>query len=373
MADLARPKLAPLEIAGRLPRLRAELDAMGCDALVVTDLVDIRYLTGFTGSSAWLLVGADGDTTFVTDGRYRDQVAEQLAASGVAADVVIAADAAATSDALADAGRGFEAVGLQADSVSWSQQRRFASETFVDAELVATEGLVLELRAVKDPGEIARLAHAAAIADAALAEVRHRLHERPTEKEFRRDLEDAMADRGADAPSFETIVGSGPNGAKPHARPTDRVIGNSGGGELVVLDFGATFEGYHSDMTRTLVVGEPTDTQERMLEVVRASQAAGVAAVRAGVAGAEVDRVCRDVIAEAGWADAFIHGTGHGIGLVIHEQPRLSTASRDELVAGNCVTVEPGVYLPEHGGVRVEDSVVVTADGCTLLTSAPYS
>jgi Xaa-Pro aminopeptidase len=177
-----------------------------------------------------------------------------------------------------------------------------------------------------------------------------------------------MRRRGADDVSFETIVGSGPNGAKPHARPTSRRIG---AGDLVVLDFGALVDGYHSDMTRTFSVGDPSPTQARMLEVVAASQAAGVAAVRPGVACADVDRVCRDVIAEAGWADAFLHGTGHGVGLDIHEEPRVSSTSTGTLAAGQVVTVEPGVYLPDHGGVRVEDTVVVTTDACRPLTHAP--
>ena len=360
--------LPPLEIAARADRLRSELADEGCDAVVVSDLANIRYLTGFTGSNATLLV-TESAITFVTDGRYRDQSGDQLAAAGVDADIVVAND---PGPALRNAARGIGRIGLEADHVPWATQRRWAVDVFGWAHLVPTEGLVLRLRAVKDPGEVARLEHAAAIADAALADVRHRLHDRPTEIEFRRELEDAMTHHGAHAPSFDTIVASGPNGAKPHARPGDRVIGESGGGELVVLDFGATYDGYHSDMTRTFVVGEPSATQARMLEVVRRSQAAGVEAVRAGARCEAVDRVCRDVIADAGWADAFVHGTGHGIGLVIHEQPRLSATSDDVLAAGHCVTVEPGVYLPEHGGVRVEDSVVVTATGSRMLTNSPY-
>jgi Xaa-Pro aminopeptidase len=189
-----------------------------------------------------------------------------------------------------------------------------------------------------------------------------------SEREFALELETEMRRRGADGPSFETIVGSGPNGAKPHARPTDRVIEP---GDLVVLDFGALVDGYHSDISRTVCVGEPTPTQLRMLEVVTASQAAGVGAVAAGVGAAEVDRVCRDVIADAGWGDAFVHGTGHGVGLDIHEAPRVGSSSDATLAAGHVVTVEPGVYLPEHGGVRVEDTLLVTADGARALTRSP--
>lgn len=360
--------LPPLDVAGRVRRLREQLSDEACAALVVSDLTNVRYLTGFTGSNATVLV-TDDRLLFVTDGRYRDQAAEQLAAAGVDADIVISTD---PGRALRTAARGIGRVGLEADVVPWATQRRWSVDVFPWAQLVPTEGLVLGLRAVKDDGEVARLRRASEIADAALADVRHLLADGITEVAFRRDLEWAMADHGADAPSFDTIVASGPNGAKPHARPGDRVIGSTGSGELVVIDFGATVDGYHSDMTRTLVVGEPSETQARMLDVVRAAQAAGVAAVRAGTPCVDVDRACREIIAEAGWGDAFVHGTGHGIGLVIHEDPRLSAVSEHELAAGHCVTVEPGVYLPEHGGVRVEDSVVVTGSGCDLLTRSPY-
>ena len=360
--------LPPLDVAGRVRRLRDRLPDEACAALVVSDLTNVRYLTGFTGSNATVLVTEDR-LLFVTDGRYRDQAAEQLAGAGVDADVVIATDPGRT---LRSAARGIGRIGLEADVVPWATQRRWSVDVFPWAQLVPTEGVVLELRAVKDAGEIARLRRASQIADAAFAEVRHRLSQGITETGFRRELEDAMADHGADAPSFETIVASGPNGAKPHARPSERVIGSTGPGELVVIDFGATVDGYHSDMTRTLVVGEPSETQARMLEVVRAAQAAGVAAVRAGTRCTDVDRACREVIADAGWGEAFVHGTGHGIGLVIHEDPRLSAVSDHELAAGHCVTVEPGVYLAEHGGVRVEDSVVVTQAGCDRLTHSPY-
>jgi Xaa-Pro aminopeptidase len=173
---------------------------------------------------------------------------------------------------------------------------------------------------------------------------------------------------GAADVSFETIVASGPNGAKPHARPSDRRVAE---GDLVVIDFGALLDGYHSDMTRTVSIGEPTAMQRRMDDVVRAAQAAGVAAVRPGVTGRDVDRVCRDLIGEAGWGDAFLHGTGHGVGLDIHEDPRVATTAAGILEVGHVVTVEPGVYLPEHGGVRIEDTVVVTEDGCRHLTTAP--
>ena len=358
--------LPPMDVAARLPRLRERMEVAGCDALLVTHLTNIRYLTGFTGSAALLLVLPD-DLVFVTDGRYRDQSAEQLAAAGVQARIQISATEQDTI--LGAAAKGIARVGLEATHVTWAAKRRYAASAFDGAALVATDGLVESLRMVKDDGEVARIEAACRIADDALATVLPRLKEEPEERDFGLELDTTMRRLGAADVSFETIVGSGPNGAKPHARPTERRIRE---GDLVVLDFGALLDGYHSDMTRTVSIGEPSPTQRRMDEVVRAAQAAGVAAVRPGVTGADVDRVCRDVITQAGWGDAFLHGTGHGVGLDIHEEPRVSsTATGTTLEPGHVVTVEPGVYLPEHGGVRIEDTVVVTADGCRPLTTAP--
>ncbi|MGH9058305.1 MAG: M24 family metallopeptidase, partial [Acidimicrobiales bacterium] len=346
---------------------RERLDGAGADALIVTSLTNIRYLTGFTGSAGLLLVLPDR-AVLVSDGRYATQAVEQTAAAGVDAAVEIAGAAdqrALVSGLVGRPGR----LGLEAAHVSWARQRAFATDWFGGAELIPTVGVVEGLRLVKDAGELDRLGRAAAIADAALASMRARLEDGPTEEEFGQELDTEMRRRGATGPSFETIVASGPNAAKPHHRPTDRQIP---AGEPVVLDFGALYDGYCSDMTRTVWVGAVADADlRRAVEVVLASQAAGVAAVRAGVGAAEVDAVCRSVIAEAGWADRFVHGTGHGVGLDIHEAPSVSAASTDTLTAGQVVTVEPGVYLPGVGGVRIEDTVVVTDRGCQPLTSTP--
>jgi len=356
-----------MDVALRLGRLRERMPEAECDGLLLTNLVNIRYLTGFTGSAALLVVLPD-DAVLVSDGRYTFQSAEELAAAGVEARIEIGA-LSGQREAVTGACKGVARVGLEATNVSWSRQRAFAQDWLPDSELVATENLVEELRRVKDDGEIARIAEACRIADEALARVRHRLAEGVTEADFALELDFEIRTLGASGNSFESIVASGPNGAKPHARPSDRRVEP---GELIVLDFGAMVDGYCSDMTRTLCVGAPaSSTLERMVEVVTESQAAGVAAVRAGAGAAGVDRVCRDVIADAGWADAFMHSTGHGVGLDIHEAPTVSATSTDTLVAGQVVTVEPGVYLPEYGGVRIEDTVVVTDDGCRRLTNAP--
>ncbi len=354
--------LQPIEVANRLPRLRAFFDAAQIDALIVSAPANIRYLTGFTGSAGIVVVTAE-DFFLISDGRYREQAADQIARSGAGARVEISSTA--QRDLIVSAVGESRRVGLEAEHITWSTQRRYESEWFAGRLLVPTVGLVEGLRRVKEPAELVRIELAAEIADAALAKMRPRLLERPTEMEFARELDMTMRTLGATRPSFETIVASGPNGARPHARPSSRSIEV---GDLVVIDFGAVIDGYCSDMTRTIAVGDVSPTAQRMLDVVTRAQAAGVAAVRPGVAAREVDAVCRSVIEHAGWADAFSHGTGHGVGLDIHEAPGVGSTSDATLVIGDVVTIEPGVYLPEHGGVRVEDTVVVTAEGCRPLT-----
>jgi Xaa-Pro aminopeptidase len=357
--------LAPMDVAGRIPRLRERLDAAGCDALVVTNLRNVRYLTGFTGSAGHLVVTTE-DAAVVTDERYGTQVAEQLTATGTPAraEVTTTGQKDATAAAVAGAAR----IGLEAGSVTWAQQRTFAAEWFPNADLVPTDNLVESLRLVKDDGEVARIEAAARIADDALLAIVRRLLDGPTEAEFGLELDTEMRRRGASERSFETIVAGGPNGAKPHARPGARRIAR---GDLVVIDFGAMVDGYRSDMTRTFCVGEPDADQRRMLDVVTAAQAAGVVAVAPGIEARQVDAACRDVITEAGLGDRFVHGTGHGVGLDIHEAPWVNARSAATLAAGHVVTVEPGVYLPDIGGVRVEDTVLVTAEGNRPLTRAP--
>jgi len=367
-----------MEIGARLDRLRAGFDAAGVDALFVTRLPNVRYLTGFTGSAGMLLVTA-ADALFVTDGRYRDQASDQLAAAGVAARVAIGATQAVQRDvvsaAVADAGIG--RLGLEAHGVTWAQQRTFADEWFPAVELLATTDVVESLRILKDPGEVARIEAACAIADDALAALLPTLADRPTELDLAIALEFGMRERGASGNSFDPIVASGPNGAKPHARPSAREIGR---GELVVIDFGCIVDGYCSDMTRTVSVGDPGPDARRLYDVVFESQAAGSAAVAPGVVCSDVDRASRAVIDAAGWGDAFVHGTGHGVGIEIHEAPRVGSTSADTLAPGAVVTVEPGVYLTGIGGVRIEDTLVVVSSddrasgngvGSRVLTNSP--
>jgi Xaa-Pro aminopeptidase len=362
-------KLPAADVAGRVDRLRRTFGTAGIDALLVTRLVNIRYLTGFTGSAAMLLVRRDR-LVLSTDGRYEEQSASQLAQHGVDAEFAIGTTEE-QAKSLARAGRQLRRIGLEAHGVTWAQQRAIAAEWYPKSELVPTTALVEELRRVKDPGEHARIAAACAIGDAALAAVRPLLAEQPKERDLALALENEMRRLGASGTSFSTIVASGPNGAMPHAQPSHRRLAKR---DLVVLDFGCVVDGYCSDMTRTVAAGDPKQIPARLrrvFDVVLASHEAGKAAVRPGVSAAAVDRACRQVISDAGWADAFVHSTGHGVGLEIHEAPWVRAASGDILAAGHVVTVEPGVYLAGVGGVRIEDTVIVTDDGYRTLTQSP--
>lgn len=357
--------LPPLETAARAARVRARLGDRA-EALLVSDLSNIRWLTGFTGSNGWVVVAPD-ELVLVTDGRYGEQAAAQMAAAGVEARVLVGATGAAINDLLVDATRSLRTLAFEANHVSFAQHRAY--ESAMSAALVGLEGVVEAERRTKDDGEIARMAEACRIADAALADVAPRLGEGVTEAEVRNLLEIRMREHGATGPSYETIVATGPtNAALPHHRPTHTRIEE---GHTVVIDVGALYDGYHSDMTRSYVVGEPTALQRELYELVLDAQVRGVEAVAAGISTKELDAVCRDTIAAAGYGDWFTHGTGHGVGLLIHEDPFVGRAGDLLLQVGDVVTVEPGVYREGFGGFRVEDLVVVTSTGCRALTQTP--
>jgi Xaa-Pro aminopeptidase len=339
--------------AERRDRLRARVRDAGLDAVLVTRLVNVRYLTGFTGSNGALLVPADGADVLCTDGRYTLQAGEQ------APDVELLVERASAT-ALADraAADGHRRLGFESHDVTVDLHRTLAGHA--GGELVSIRRAVEELRAIKDDGEVELLRAACAIADRALADLITEGGLRPgrTEREVGRDLDARMLGHGADAPSFETIVASGPNSAIPHHRPDDRRLER---GDFVKLDFGAEYGGYHSDMTRTLVLGPPADWQREVYELVHTAQAAGRAALTIGADVKAIDAAARDVIAAAGRAAEFGHGLGHGVGLEIHEAPALSPLGAGTLADRMAVTVEPGVYLPGRGGVRIEDTLVVRA------------
>lgn len=322
--------------------------------MLVTDLVNVRYLSGFTGSNAALLVRVDDATpVLATDGRYRTQAAQQAPDAEVVIERACGPHLAARA-----AADGVRRLGFESHVVTVEAHSALSEAAGDKVELVRAAGTVEALREVKGAGEIAMLRLACEAADAALTDLVERGGLRPgrTEKEVRRDLESLMLDHGADGPSFETIVATGANSAIPHHRPTDAVLAT---GDFVKIDFGALVSGYHSDMTRTFILGRAEQWQLDLYELVAASQAAGREALAAGVELRAVDAASRQVIIDAGYGDHFNHGLGHGVGLQIHEAPGLNSAAAGTLLAGSAVTVEPGVYLPGRGGVRIEDTLVV--------------
>ena len=357
---------------------RAELLAAAArerelDLVLVSGIVNVRWLTGFTGSNALAILGtAHGGSAgvFLTDFRYVTQVAEQVPPLWDRRQ--------ATQELLGPAlaehfpqwdGEGTPRVGFDDASVTVAQLERIREAIGERADLVAAAGLVERLREIKDEGEVSRIREAAHLADRALTEVLGRGLCGRTEADVALDLEVTMRRHGAEAPAFAPIVASGAHGALPHAEPRASVIER---GTLVTIDWGARLEGYHSDCTRTFAAGGPPSEQARAVyELVLEAQEAGLAAVRPGPTGREVDALAREIIEAAGHGEHFGHGLGHGVGLEIHEGPRLSKLGEAELAAGMVVTVEPGVYVPGSCGVRIEDLAVVTEDGADVLNTLP--
>jgi len=344
---------------GRVERLIELMPEAEIDVALVTDLVNVRYLTGYDGSNGIAVVGPR-TRAFATDFRYLEQAAEQVHPSF--------ARASASLDLLESVvdlvPPGAVRLGFDDAHMPVRQHARLRDLLPGRVELVPAGGLVERIRAVKEPDEVQHIRTAAQLADAAFERIiRDGLIGR-TEREVAVALEHDMRERGARRPSFDSIVAAGPHGALPHAQPRDVPIR---AGDLVVIDWGAELDGYCSDCTRTVAAGEPSEEAREVYELVLSAQLAGLKDVRAGRGGREVDAVARALIEAAGHGEHFGHGLGHGVGLDIHEAPRLSQRSEDILVPGNVVTVEPGVYLAGRFGVRIEDLVVVTEEGSEVL------
>jgi Xaa-Pro aminopeptidase len=358
-------------MAGRLERLQAEISGKQLDALLLEAPVELRYMTGYTGSNGLALVpgagGAhgvrDGAPQFLTDFRYVAQSAVEVAPAFER--TIVTGELLDSVPALLDGEEG--RVGFDAAKLSVKSHRRLRELLPEAWELVDAGGLVERLRLVKEPGEIALIRAASELADEALRGVLEAGLAGRTERDVAFELETAMRRLGAEAPSFPSIVACGPHGALPHAQPRDAEIPRD---VLVTIDWGAQHDGYCSDCTRTYATGEGITAQAReVYAVVLEAQLAGLAAVQAGPNGREVDAAAREVIDRAGYGENFGHGLGHGVGLEVHEAPRLSrTAGEEPLVAGSVVTVEPGVYLPDVLGVRIEDLTVVRDGGSDVLT-----
>jgi len=356
-----------VDFPGRRRRFAERLEALEVGAALVTRLVNVRYLTGFTGSNGQLLFAAGGDGsrgTFFTDFRYEEQSRHQVPDL----ERVIAREKFPEAFVAAAKALAVAKVGFEEEDVTYRIWRDL-TEAAEGTELVPLGPEVERLRWVKEPEERALIARAQAVTDAGFEDILGRLAEGVTEREIALELELAMRRAGADALAFDSIVAFGENAAEPHHHPADRALKR---GDVVKLDFGGLVEGYHADMTRTVALGDPGDRMREVYKIVHEAQAAGIAAVRPGVEGKVADGASRQVITDAGYGEFFGHSLGHGVGLEIHEGPTLRATSDDLLPVSAVVTVEPGIYLPGEGGVRIEDMVEVIEGGCIAMPAATH-
>ncbi len=349
----------------RLEPLRARLHQLGLEGLVVSAPANIRYLSGFTGSLAYLVVGQE-TAEILGDSRYWVQIEEQAAGF----DLVRAGLSSRLFDLVPEriTALGWRQVGFEAQHLTVAVHEALRAALDSRVRLEATSGIVEDLRIIKGPDEIQLLRTAAGISSRAFDRVAGALRPGLRERDVAFLLEQTFRELGADGAAFETIVAGGPRGALPHAQASERVLER---GDLIVIDFGARAAGYHGDITRTIVLGEPTPEQQRALDAVRDGQAASLAATRPGARTDALDRIARETVTQAvGPQACFGHGLGHGIGLEVHERPRLAATDRTVLEPGMVITNEPGVYIPGWGGVRLEEMVLVTERGHEILSSA---
>ncbi|NLA07815.1 MAG: aminopeptidase P family protein [Firmicutes bacterium] len=349
-------------VKNRLVALREKLSPAGIDGLLITRPENRRYMTGFTGSAGVVVVTAD-DACFITDFRYVEQAAYQAPEFTVIKHEVKIAD---TLRAVAEKA-GIKKLGFEKDVITYKQHETFSS-ALPGIELVPTEGIVETLRTVKDEHEIDYIRRAEAIGDAAFSHILDIIKPGMTEIDVALEIEWFMRKSGAEGIGFEVIIASGECGAMPHGVASSKKLAE---GELIVMDFGAVYQGYRGDMTRTVSLGKASPEQRRIYDIVLQAQEAALQGILPGKTGKEIDGLARKVIEEAGYGENFGHGLGHGVGLAVHEEPRLSVTAAEELRPGMVVTVEPGIYLPGFLGVRIEDLVVVSESGIMNLTSSP--
>ncbi|AFH61948.1 M24 family metallopeptidase [Paenibacillus caseinilyticus] len=343
----------------RVHRLRELLDEKGIPALFITNATNRTYMTGFTGSSGYVLITASR-AVLLTDFRYMTQAPQQAAGYEVVEHAPKVAET--VKDILAR--EGITRLGFEASDLSFSAYRSYA-EGLSPVELLPTEGLVETLRMVKDETELAVMQEAADLADRTFTHILDFLKPGVKELDIALEIEMFVRRNGAASTSFETIVASGERSALPHGKASEKLIGNN---EFIKLDYGAYYKGYCSDITRTVVLGTPSDKHREIYGIVLEAQMAALEAIRPGMTGREADAVARDIITKYGYGDHFGHGLGHGLGMEVHESPRLSKLGDTVLKPGMTVTVEPGIYLPGFGGVRIEDDIVITDQGNRRLT-----
>ncbi len=348
--------------SNRLERARQAVAAEDLNLFLVSSRENVCWLTGFSGSSGMALL-TPAEVFLFTDGRYTLQAMEET--SDVIVRISTDPPVKQAAEVIADVGGG--AVGFESDVLTVAQHAVLADRVGVDS-LRGAEGLFSRLRAVKDAEEIALIRRAAAITCQAFEHIVERIVPEASERALARELAFVLSECGAESESFPAIIAAGARSALPHAKPSDAAVT---AGEMVLLDFGAQFGGYAADITRTLFCGQPTDRFREVYQIVLDAQLTGIAAIRPGAAGRDVDAAARRVITSAGYGTSFGHGLGHQLGLSVHDGPGLSTTSPIVLEEGMVVTVEPGIYLEGWGGVRIEDDVLVTHDGCEVLTHAP--
>lgn len=348
-------------LTNRIVALRERMDEGGLDALLVSSMINIRYLTGFTGSHG-LLVITGGSQSLLTDSRYRVQARAQVRGTHIIITTLDPFEEAARRKFLARAKR----VGFEAHQVTYAQYRKFR-KLFPHVAFASTANMVEEGMLVKAPDEVRLIRRAAEISDRVFEKILGVIRPGIREREVAAEISYLHKRFGADRDAFETIVASGERGALPHGRASDKKIRS---GELVTMDFGCVVGGYHSDITRTIAVGKPSVRAREMHDAVLEAQHEAVASARGGMPAKDVDAVARKRIAQRGFGRYFNHSLGHGLGLQVHEPPKVSQLSKETLRAGSVITIEPGVYIPGFGGVRIEDDVVLTDKGCDLLTNA---
>jgi Xaa-Pro aminopeptidase len=343
----------------RLEKLRVELQEQGLKALLITNATNRQYMTGFTGSAGYVII-TDAKAYLLTDFRYMTQAPQQAVGFEV---IEHASKAMITVKQILDE-LGISKIGFEQDDLTYGAYRSTA-DALSGIELIATGGVVEKLRLIKDDSELVVMQEAADLADQTFTHILSFIRTGTKEIDVALEIEMFMRKNGATSTSFETIVASGERSALPHGKAGDRIIQTN---EFVKLDYGAYYHSYCSDITRTVVVGKPTDKHKEIYSIVLEAQLEALDKIKPGMTGKEADAAARDVIRKHGYGDFFGHGTGHGLGMEIHEAPRLSLQGETVLTPGMTVTVEPGIYLPGFGGVRIEDDIVITETGIHILT-----
>ena len=346
----------------RIDKLRTKLKERDIEAFLVTKTENINYLSKFTGTAAKLLITQE-DSIFITDFRYLDQAADQT--HGFLIEEISSNFIKGFSELLKR--KNINNLSFESQDLNFKTYQKLKQNLDLDS-LNPVDSLVEELRIIKGQSEIKKIKKAVEIADHGFEFLLNFLKPGRTEKEVALELEFFMKRNGGESNAFDFIVASGKRGALPHGVASDKIIKE---GELVTIDFGTVYQGYHSDITRTVAVGEVEQELKDIYDLVLTAQKKVISKIKAGMSGVEADKIARDFISEAGYKENFGHGLGHGIGLEIHESPRLSYSSDDQLKAGMMVTDEPGIYISGLGGVRIEDDLLITENGCKVLNSAP--